>query len=339
MESVATHYREHVSRAQLEKELKEEDGRSGTTEGMDYGGCSFRGEHLGDRKEYPPLKALPLSGLLLTNSDLTGSNLNGCELVGTDLKAAVLRDAILNRAILRGAHLEGADLSGAKLVDADLEGAFLTAADLTGVDFRGARLHQTRLDRRSLGKEVIQERDHKFDEAKLVYIALKKCFQSTGAYGDASWSYGRERRMGKKMNNPWRARQYYGAELTDEARQKWGFHARHTAKWVADWFVELLCDYGESIWRVACWLGVLWFVAAIGFWRSRALVGPNGELVTSFVDCLAYSLGGLTTTSFEHLQPRTVVEWMPFATAMEALLGIALTGLLGFVLGNRIGRA
>jgi hypothetical protein len=291
------------------------------------------------------LSQVNLTHVDLRESDLSGSDFVGNDLTGIGLSGAILRGAQLDNVVLKDANLEGADMRSASLVDADLRGAWLADADLTDVDFTRARLQGAFLHRKDLGQGIIQERRGDFSEAKLIYLTLKNCFQSIGVYGGASWAYGRERRMGKKMSNPCRARRFYQRELPDDASWRthawkwWGFYARHTAKWGAHWFVELLCDYGESIWRVGFWLGALWLALALCFWTSRALEAPTGEVTASLSDYLAYSLGGLTTTSFAHLRPRTDIAWVPFATALEALLGIGLTGLLGFVLGNRIGRA
>ena len=52
----------------------------------------------------------------------------------------------------------------------------------------------------------------------------------------------------------------------------------------------------------------------------------------------AFSLSVMTTvgTLDGELRPRS--EWVSLLAGIQALLGIGLTGLLGFVIGNRIRR-
>jgi hypothetical protein len=103
--------------------------------------------------------------------------------------------------------------------------------------------------------------------------------------------------------------------------------------------VELVCGYGESWPRALGSLVALWLLSAIYYRLHWGVLGTDGGSVASFKDYLVYSLGALTTTSFEHLQPRLDVGWVPTVTALQALFGIVLSGLVGFVVANRIRRS
>jgi hypothetical protein len=54
----------------------------------------------------------------------------------------------------------------------------------------------------------------------------------------------------------------------------------------------------------------------------------------NFWDNLLFSLGAMTTTDLEDVQPYR--SHLGFLMTLEALVGISLTGLLGFVLGNKL---
>lgn len=56
------------------------------------------------------------------------------------------------------------------------------------------------------------------------------------------------------------------------------------------------------------------------------------------IDLLSFSLGAMTTVDPIRLEARPTIA-MSILTPLEALLGIFLAGLLGFVAGNRIRRS
>ena len=125
------------------------------------------------------------------------------------------------------------------------------------------------------------------------YLALKQNFESIGDYDAASWAYIKERQMEKKCSAPWRARRFYGKEqLGDTNKRKlpayhlqvWWFYVRHTARWLGDVLVEVLCGYGESIWLVLLWISVLLFVAGPLLFGALGLLDWPGEIwVESYV--------------------------------------------------------
>lgn len=64
---------------------------------------------------------------------------------------------------------------------------------------------------------------------------------------------------------------------------------------------------------------------------------PNEEPTRNLVDLMHFSLSAMTTLESAGLEPRNgLVE---LVAGSQALLGIALTGLLGFVVANRIRRS
>ncbi len=311
----------------------------------------------------------------LQGATLCSANLQGVYLAGADLQGADLRGANLQRAYLRHTNLQRGDLAGASLqeaglYEAQLEGANLRDADLQGANLWGANLREadlrschlekmdffraeslerayfydaflddTRLKREQLGRGVGTEFERTYNFAKEAYLALKNNFAEIGRYRDESWAYIKERQMGKMMNHPRLARVYYRDELPENPnawRLGW-FYTRHTVKWLADWFVELLCGYGESIWRVLAWMLLVILGFAAYYQVSHAVVTSSQDATTSLWDHLIFSLGAFTTLQPARLQAaRPGVELL---TTIQAIIGIALAGLLGFVAGNRIRRS
>ncbi len=320
---------------------------------------NLQGAHLlGANLQGATLRGANLQGVNLTvanlqEADLVGANLQEADLLGANLQGASLGDANLQEARLFDANLQGADLmgaalQGARLGFANLQGADLGFANLQGAFFLRVRLEHTVMDRDSLGPAIGEELARDYPEARDTYLRLKKNFDDLGDYAASSWAYRKERRMEKMCSAPWRARKFYGeTELGYwvEKRKEYPawhprvlrFYTRHTLKWLSDWFVELLCGYGESIWRVLAWMLLVILGFAAYYQVSHAVVTSSQDAATSLWDHLIFSLGAFTTLQPARLQAaRPGVELL---TTIQAIIGISLAGLLGFVAGNRIRRS
>lgn len=166
-----------------------------------------------------------------------------------------------------------------------------------------------------------------YREGKNGYRALKQNFEDLGDNAASSWAYLRERRMEK------RERFFEGcAALLDHKPRE---ALRNFWEATKDAFVQLICDYGENMLRVlASIIFVFLFFAAL-----FALIGIQriGASDVSIWDYFLFSLGPMTTMRPDALQPQCYYLG-EFLSRIETLLAIALTGLLGFVLGNRVRR-
>jgi uncharacterized protein YjbI with pentapeptide repeats len=308
-----------------------------------------------------------LRGANLVGADMEEANLTDAKLERANLTLARLQKANLERANLRNAALTWSSLQGTRLIEADfrdaglagvnlrdvdllwanLQGAKLTYSHLEKVDFFSARtlegayfyhafLDNTRLKRDQLGKEIGEELEGKYGQAKEAYLALKNNFAEIGRYDDAAWAYRKERRMEKRV-------------ALQEAKEAWQVHdwkrtlCRY-AKVASDQLEECVCDYGESVPRVLCSLLKVYvlFTLIYGLTWSiiRVYATPTAiirEPTRNPIDLARFSLAAMTTMELTGLEPRNgLVELL---AGLEALLGIALTGLLGFVVGNRIRRS
>jgi uncharacterized protein YjbI with pentapeptide repeats len=307
---------------------------------------------------------------------LQGANLTGAYLEQAELWQANLRKSNLLRGKLKSADLHGADLRGANFLHANLECANLQNTNLQGVDLSqamslthihisGAQLADTRLRREQLGDQIGEEVKGQYKKASDGYRILKQNFEALGDYSAASWAYVKEKQMEKKASAPWRARRFYGqSQLGDKSAKKdetisrrdilnwylkasW-FYVRYTGKWLSSLFVEVLCNYGESWGRVIVWISIilliigpylLWWTgglfltgdAAKEYWNLTEGFFRNCHLYKQFV---LYMLDVFTTASFSSSQP--ITDSARFLSGCIAFIGILLTGLLGFVVGNRI---
>ena len=319
-------------------------------------GASLQGAKLGSANiQKANLAGAELQKAILLNANLQevnlwGANLCGASLGGAFLKAAQLREADLREAYLLEANLEGANLREADLRQVDLGGA----ASLRGAFLYRARLDHTEMNQNllgpAIGEELAENLRHRYSWARDAYLRLKQNFDDLGDYAASAWAYQKERQMEKACNAPRRARGIYGkAELGYTLWYRapawhpriWWFYTRHTFKWLSDWFVEYLCGYGESILRVLFWMVAALFGFTAYYWSIGGvwLVEPGGSKVTAtcFWHYLIYSAGAFTTTQFARFQAAD--DRVRMITAIQAIIGIVLAGLLGFVAGNRIRRS
>ena len=111
---------------------------------------------------------------------------------------------------------------------------------------------------------------------------------------------------------------------------------------------DALCVYGESIWRVILWMILLLFVFGPGMialsgglsWPLSAqqtyfsLSTPWQRASYVYFQYILHMLDTFTTASFAQLSPQN--DLVRLCSGFLALAGIFMTGLLGFVAGNRI---
>ena len=357
-----------LRRASLEEaDLRDADLASADLRRAVLGAADLRGALLeeadlrGANLRFADLRGAALEGADLRRADLWGANLEGASLAkadlrGTTLKEACLRSADLTSVKLRGAALgrsdcrgatfaeadlraaaiEGLDLREATLSGAKLQGLDLTRCEIAHVRLSGAWLDRTRLGRAQLGGAIGEELAGEFDEARKGYLALERCFTDLGDPDAASWAYLRKRRMQKREA----ARRARAAA----AGRRWPEAAGAAFDCASDQFVEWVCNYGESIFRIFGAMGVVFLTFALLFGLTGGVVRvnrtPAGEVRTPThapADLATFSLVSMTSgNSSSDLEPRDGLARL--LSGAEATIGIALTGLLGFVAGNLVRR-
>jgi hypothetical protein len=339
--------------------LPERDGEPATLDDIDLSRSAIL--------EQANLQGANLLRANLRDADLSSANLKGANLQEANLQnAALLLSTNLEHANLRHANLQGASFWGANLQWADLSDAKLQGVDLSDVDnmsnvfLSGAWLDRTRIRREKLGDGIGEEKDRHYEAAKYAYLALKQNFDDLGDYKGASWAYLKERRMEKleareNGTNALRTSAYIIQRSGLVARigpkqRNWREAASAYFKYVSDTFVEWLCDYGESLWRVVGWMAALLFLIGPLLFSSLGGIVWSEELTREYFGLsswakfwfwyrtyLLYTLDTLTTANFSGLQP--INDAVKLASGFFAIAGIVLAGLLGFVAGNRIRRS
>ena len=237
---------------------------------------------------------------------------------------------------LRGAVLAGANLRDAVLRDARLQEVGLSQCEIGHISLGGARLDDTQLQLKQLDGAIGEELAGDFERAAQGYLALERNFEGLGDHDAASWAYRRRRRMQK--------REALAQARAGRSGRRWRRALGRYAQYASDQLVEWMCDYGESVPRVLGALAAVYLAFTLIYALSGGVVrefeGPGGSgpsPVRNPVVAAIFSLLVMTTGSPEGgLAPRGDVTLL--LMGVEAFLGIALTGLLGFVFGNRIRR-
>lgn len=329
------------------------------------GEADFSGAMLEDaRFEHASLRYANLRNTLLDASVFTAADLWGACLRGTDADEASFRDARLDEADLSHANFAGADFSGASLKKANLEHSNLSAVDFSGAHLEGAKLNSadlsraslprlnllscdlthvrladtwlelTRLRARQLGGAIGEELAGEFDLARQAYIGLEQNFRTLGNSDDESWAFRKRRVMGKR---------HEGSEARQAIKQ--GHYRKavgHGVHWLSNVFIEWLCDYGESLWRVARAFLMTIAMFALAYDATGALtrLGSDGKRVPTHdvLDVLAYSFLEMLSTSVPDIGLKPLNEAVVIVSSVQGALGIVLIGLFGYVLGNRMHR-
>jgi uncharacterized protein YjbI with pentapeptide repeats len=288
------------------------------------------------------LEGAELSGAKLQAATLEEANLQNADLAGADLRHAILKRANLQGANLRGADLRGAivggtNLDGALLRNANLEELDLTPCSLTHVHTSGARLEKTRLEQEQLGNAIGEEVSREYGLARKGYLVLERNFDELGDHDAARWAYGRRRRMEKRQALV-QARAAWSA-------RRWAVAVQSALKYAGDQIVEWVCDYGESVWRVLGTLIVVYVVFTAIYGLTGAVVrvetAPAGKVESptrNLVDLAIFSLAAMTASGNapDDLAFRSASAYA--LAGIHTLISIFLTGLMGFVAGNRIRR-
>lgn len=273
---------------------------------------------------------------VMENVRLDESYMNAVELTGANLRKASLRRARLVKAVLRDTDLrettfDGADLSNADLRRSTLPNVSLATATLTHVSFAGAWLDRTRMRASALGGMVGEEVKGDLDGAVDSYLVLEGNFRSLGMHEDESWCYLRRRRVQKRL---------YWKRTMELYREKKYIPALGIgARYVGDVLAEWLCDYGDSLVRVARAFFVTMLVFAAVYWLTGSLHAREGFGVLhryEWINYLLFSLDSMTTVGTSEVALRPTGEMGILLSSLQTVIGTTLLGLFGFVLGGRI---
>ena len=246
-----------------------------------------------------------MSDAQLREANLGHANLEGATLRRANLVEAHLRRIHLERANLIDSQLERADLRNARLDEAHLQRAQLQEANLTRACLEGANLHETefsphtKLVRVYWGNYVIgEERKQQFLWASDIYRGLKTWHTSVGMYNIAAEFYYREMEAKRKAQS-WKRKP-------------------HLKLW--NWFVRLLCGYGEKPERVVISAAVVVLGLALIYFTIGTLT-PH-----TFLDSLYYSAVSFIALGYGQWAPQPA-GWVKGLGVFEAFIGVFMMAL------------
>lgn len=296
-------------------------------DGADLSGADLWGARLGKAAaERTLFRNTRLDESSLAEADLSSADFTGATLRRADLSGAVMRGATFRDAVLDGADLSGADLSGAVMPNVSL-----ATSKLTHARFAGAWLERTRMRANQFGGFVGEEHAGDLEAAVDSYIVLERNFLSLGSAEDASWAYRRRRRVGRALH----AKQSRAALQA----KHWRGSLLPAANWLGDALAEWLCDYGESLARVARAFFVILIAFALLYWLTGSLALRDGIIarhVFTPINYLLFSLDSMTTVGTSEVALKPAGELGILLSSLQTVIGTILLGLFGFVLGARI---
>ncbi len=271
--------------------------------------------------------------------NLEGANLSGMDLSGLDLSGALFKRANLSYSNLTGTNLSYADLRFVNAKKAIFHyGTNLSGARIFEIKLGGASLPYYAFRPEKGKKHVLGDWEHAkvtndvsdYHAARLAALTLKKHLDESGRLLEAILVHQMEQRIVRALINPFRK-----AKWEREHGRKFGLwrYIYYGARWLISLLSDLTTGFGESIGRIIITFFVFQAIFTYSYWVSGSILS-NGQPIQDFFSAILFSLGAMTTTSISGLEPASqIVElFMTF----QVVLGIAVTGLIGFVLGNRI---
>ena len=159
---------------------------------------------------------------------------------------------------------------------------------------------------------------------------LKNHLPTKGRYTEALQMFYLEKRILRSLVNP-----FYRMKIRIRGLKNpvWEF-MNYSVRWLVLFLSDLTCGYGESLPKTLLTLFIVQICFTFGYLLTGSIIDAGGNTVTDIQHVALFGLGAMTTTEISGLQPASMA--VEFAMTLHVMIGIALTGLLGFVLGNRI---
>jgi hypothetical protein len=169
-------------------------------------------------------------------------------------------------------------------------------------------------------------------EACEVWRAVSGSFTTNGNYRDAAWAYVLAKRRERRSCKPWRKR-YVERDGRWQLKRRPPRPVRESGRYLALAAADLLCGFGNAVSRVLAALVALVLLFAAALSLGHGVAQRSGRPV-HFLQALQYAVGQLATSP-----PKTLAltgVWWEVGAGVETLLGVALVGLFGFVVANRL---
>ena len=158
----------------------------------------------------------------------------------------------------------------------------------------------------------------RFTDAEDIFKSLNGLWMSKGFLGDANWAYV----QGKKME-----RKRMIAELT---YGKYSFSKRLMKVMVIflNFLLDILFGYGESIGKMI----LTYILVIISF--AYIYYASQDVSIQSYVLAIGVSFKNMVAMSPDEV--KNISPFLDFLNVIQTTIGILLTGIFGFILGNKI---
>lgn len=285
------------------------------------------------------------------------SSLRWCDFRYSNIENATFQDANMEGCdFYRSSLREGNVFEGAQIIGVSLYNANFLGAALRKDNFRGGLLqenvelfrkyHMKWYEKRKedefedykMTVEKIEEFVHeRYEEAMLVYRSLNGLWVSKGFLGDANWAFVKSKKMETKTYSPRYSWRIYGKADSGSANRLKSIRTaiRYLPKYIINSVFDAICGFGESLSKVLVSMMILLFGGGFFFLLSKGVINADDRaLNTNLLDNLLFSFGNFTATSYCRFLPAS--SEIEMAMSIQSFLGIALIGLFGFILGNKI---
>lgn len=300
-------------------------------------------------------EVLDLRGYDLRNLNLSGSRFERVIFGGGDGPSAQLGGANFSRSTFSACSfaqvdLDDVDLSRCRFDDCDLEGAAVTErTSMKGTRFLLSQLPESiglarglhwdgfspgrddpalvmedessyrsflRPDSEMVGGSEVTDLgallDGRLDEAARFYRELSISWTKNGRFRDADSAYAHARRLEREAMGPrFRGRPF------------------RPVPWLGLWLSDLLCGFGENASRFVPWAVALALLPGVVYWLAGGVDGGHG-----LADDLLFSASSLAAATPARLtSTNPLINWI---SVIQILTGVALLGVWGFTLGQKI---
>ncbi len=274
-----------------------------------------------------------LEECLFAHADLTDADFRGCDIVRCDLRYAMFcRTTLGDATVVRSDFYRATLGQGTVMLNTTLELVSLTtdlegAQDLAWTTFSArSRPPALVLEDEGAYREFLQptkgDRLASYDidaaiadrllDAARIYRLLCGLWTERGEFRDAGAAYAHCRRLERQATGPF----YRGRPF-------------RPFTWLWLWFADLLCGFGQNLGRIIPWLVALALLPGVAYAIVGGVAGAHG-----IGDDLLFSASQLTaSTPARFAATSPLLDWI---RVVQTLLGVALLGLFGFVLGNKI---
>ena len=257
----------------------------------------------------------------INSATFEGTKLSFCDFYRALLVGVIIfRKSKINHCSLyytyfdEGATIRRDNLSGGKILQQDKMAyrKFLVDWNLYGTGVR--KNEQNRLSDWSPDNSL----KARFADAEDIYKTLNGLWMSKGYLGDANWAYIKGKKMERKrMMAELKSKQI---SFTDKMKNiiliAWNFLS------------DMMFGYGESMRKMILTYVVMVFVFAYLYYASSEVS------IVNYTQAIGISFKNMVAMSSD--QVSGISPFIDFLNMVQTTIGILITGIFGFILGNKI---